>query len=278
MNEYLCTGGRVSGAADTCGCGRPQPSCPAPNPPAVDGTISGCACPPPQSCPGQCPPPCPNQRPEAAAAESCACRKSMVQGLQMLLRSGLNTLVDFNQFAFVTPDYIVGAGLSTPAAATTPYDNLTPPLAGVFSRFTYCACDYIDASGDVYLPVAGTAATGLTVSRLNLCDLLAVAFTTTGTTAAEVTENYQSARRLLQNLLQPPCRTGMYPPYPDPCDCACCQCCPEDLTGGTLSLLAGSLLLANTALLGQLGNLLVLANDTDQRLYFVCSEGATLIR
>ena len=184
--------------------------------------------------------------------------------------------------------------LAAPALTDASYDNLAADLTGTFSRFTHCACDYIDVAGDVVLPDYGAPDTGLTVSRLNLCDLVAVAFGVTDTDA----DNYQTARQLLQSLLQRPRRPGgpggpgfpppgppvpgyppyvSYPPYPDPCEEDCC-CSQAPAAGGSVSLVAGPLLVANAAVLGSIAGVMVLANDTAQRFYFVCADDAAILR
>jgi len=230
-------------------------------------------------------PDCPNERPQQCCPQNscdddgCPCRDGFVQNLQMLLRTGLSSLIDFQQFAYVTPEFLVGATLVAPTVGTGAYDNLSATLTGAFSRFTHCDCDNIDATGPVTLPAVGESTTGLTVSRLNLCDLLAVVFTVTGDTAELIGENYLEARTLLQNLLQRRGRRGEdYPPYPDPCDEPCCDSAPEYSVGGTVSLVAGDLLVANATVLGAMEGVLVLANDTLSRFYFVCTADAVIIR
>ena len=216
-----------------------------------------------------------------AVQGKCPCRAGLVQALQMLLRSGLSSLVDFQSFAFVTRDYFVGGPLTTPAVTAGAYDNLPAVLTGSFSRFTPCACDYIDVGGAVFLPyeTATAATTGLTVSRLDLCDILAVAFAPAGATAEELTANYTAARQLIQNLLQPGCGLRpTCPPYPDPCDEPCPCDCQNQFLGGSVSLITGSLLIAGATVLGNMGKVLILANDTLQRFYFVCSDKASIIQ
>lgn len=250
MNDYLCTGtGRIRPEENGC---PPQPPCP-PMPPMP--------------------------RPEE---EDCACRRGFVQTLQMLLRTELSGLVDFQAFAFVTPEYLVGAALTAPVTTDATYDNLPAALTGAFQRFSPGNCNDIDVTGTVELPEYGAPATGLTASRVDLCDLMAVAFDPTGADAAAVTANYQSAKTLLRTLLQPgrrprpPFPPGPdYPPYPDPCDCCCA---PRSSAGGNVSLMAGSLLLANVTILGELDGVTVLANDVEERFYFVCENDAVTIR
>ena len=261
MNDYLCTGGGRPPRPESESCCRPEQVCPAPQPEVQ----------------------------AAAVCDDCGCRRGFVQTLQMLLRTSLSGLVDFQSFAFVTTDYLVGSALTAPVVADTAYDDLAATLTGTFSRFTHCACDYIDVAGAVEFPQFGAPATGQTVSRLNLCDLVAVAFDAVGDTEA----NYQAARQQLQSLLQRPRRpgpgcpppfppatdttsVGPYPPYPDPCDTCCCT--SEGTMGGTVSLLAGPLLVANAAVLGSLDGVMVLAGDANQRFYLVCSADAAILR
>ena len=286
-------------------------------------------------------PPPPQQQVQGVTQEhtECNCRASMVQALQMLLRSGLSGLVDFSGFAFVTDTFLVGANLSQPAAGAATFDNLADTLTGTFSGFTPCACDYIDVAGAAYGPTvapttaecltailtaltanADTAAstelatlvtaltaltaqitptdadfnaplataldtaltcatdTGLTISRISLCALRAVAFGPMGDTEAAEAANYQSARQLLNQIMRPQCRDAC-PPYPDPCTEPCCPQYSDGITiGRTVSLTAGNLTVAGVTVLGRIGEVIVLANDTDRRFYFVCADAAQLIR
>ena len=66
--------------------------------------------------------------------------------------------------------------------------------------------------------------------------------------------------RMITSLSTPPMK-------PTPCDC------DETVAGRkTVSLTAGPLLVGNAAVLGSVGNVLVLANDTSRRIYFVCKD------
>lgn len=260
MNEYFCTGAHQRpGANQSCGCNQ--------NSGRDDRQGSGN--------PG-CNP-CPAEPIHGNREQDCPCRRGLVQALQMLLRSGLSTLVDFQAFAFITDDFLVGTTFVAPTTCAPAYDNLATPFTGSFSRFTPCACDYIDVTGPVSLPTEPTC-TGLTAGRLNLCDITAISFGVTGDDATTITENYQQARRIFQTLLQPGCQNPC-PPYPDPCDEPCrCDCGEMDNIGGSVSLVADGLVLGNVTVLGNIGKLLVLANDTDQRFYFVCSDEAAIVR
>lgn len=248
MNDYLCTGGQNRPNTDTCACQNQQND--------ICYTTEG-------------------------QEDPCPCRYGFVQTLQMLLRTGLSSLVDFQSFAFVTPEFLVGATLIEPTVGTGAYDNLSADFTGVFSRFTQCACNDIDASGPVNLPAVGDGTTGLTVSRLSLCDLLAVAFTVTGDTAETSAANYQAAKALFQTLLQrrPPIGPDFppYPPYPDPCCTPCCPGAPDFGLGASTSLIVGNVVIANATVLGQIGGVLVLANDTAERFYFVCGQDAIAV-
>ncbi|HCO61943.1 MAG TPA: hypothetical protein DIT49_00270, partial [Clostridiales bacterium] len=96
-------------------------------------------------------------------------------------------------------------------------------------------------------------------------------------TAAEATtRNFRCLKQLLAQRLTP-CnqRCGTCA-----CNCDCEGCCCAAGVLGVLgdnnlsrrvTLAAGTLVVRNVTLLGTLGNVLVLANDTDQRIYFVCA-------
>ena len=58
---------------------------------------------------------------------------------------------------------------------------------------------------------------------------------------------------------------------PTPCDCT-----DSRLSGRrTVSVAAGPLLVANAAVLGSVGEVLVLANDADRRIYYVCQNSVS---
>ena len=171
-------------------------------------------------------------------------------------RSILNAIT---QNATVT----AGSELATLVTALTDLNGQTTPgTAGYNETLTTALNDALACGSD----------TGLQVSRLALCNILAVAFAPAGDAPAPVSADYQSARQLLQNLLQPPCQTSC-PPYPDPCF-------DSDYTGAgrSVSLSVGPLDISGAVVLGKIGGVTVLANDTEQRFYFVCSDRATVIR
>lgn len=118
IGNYTTTG------SGSCGCARPE--------------TASCAC-----------------EEESASTESeqtqtCACRDSMAAALQLLCSSDLPALIDFNRFAFLTGNYLIGGYLVCPCGQTGTYDNLADTLSGTFSRFTPCSCELIDIAGPVY--------------------------------------------------------------------------------------------------------------------------------
>lgn len=135
------------------------------------GASCGCTKPEPQVC--TCVTEC-----EAAEAvenegtESCACRDSLAAALQLLCGGDLPALIDFNRFAFLTSNYLIGANLVCPCGQTGTYDNLSDTLSGTFNRFTPCSCELIDVSGPVYGAIPyyrpQTVANLLTVMSENL--------------------------------------------------------------------------------------------------------------
>ncbi len=283
-------------------------------------------------------PPTPQRVESAQTPDACACRASMVQALQMLLRSGLSALIDFQSFAFVTEDYVVGDNLVRADTAAAVYDNLGENPAAAFTGFTACNCNYVDAAGEIYAPAAATTAstcfagllaavaenadtaastqladlataltaleeqvmpasatyndalvtavnaalacfvdTGLLASRVSLCALTAVVFEPAGATDSAASQNYQAAKQLMQTIMRPGCESSC-PPYPDPC-CDPCNCsdtvfCP----GRAVSLNAGPLTVSGATVLGNIGQVLVLANDTQERFYFVCTDKADFLK
>ena len=229
-----------------------------------------------------CQPACPAPKPVEVPQEGgCCCKASMRAALQLLCNSQIASLVNFDGAAFVTDTYTAGSPIDTTAPTATPADNLTT-LSGSFLRLSACNCDLLDINAPVYLPPE--TATGLTASQVSLCELAAVAFQVAlGTAEGDVTvpeattRNYRLLKQLLSQRLTP-CGSQCGQCV---CKCDCGDCC---CTAGVLSqlsdsnlsrkatLAAGLLVLQGATLLGTLGNVLVLANDTAQRIYFVCAS------
>ncbi|MBQ7566237.1 MAG: hypothetical protein IJT18_03875 [Oscillospiraceae bacterium] len=194
--------------------------------------------------------------------------EGMVQALQMLLRSGLSGLVDFGATAFWSDTFLVGSALVQPTAAAA-YDNLDDTLTASFGGFTPCACEFIDVTGTLYLAVGAGVETDIPVTRLALEDVDGVAF-------AAVAGDYQSARALMSRILHPASCRDACPPYPDPC----CEPCDPDFpaVGRTVALVTGPVVIVGAVMLGRIGDVLVLANDTDERFYFIDADKAQIIR
>lgn len=266
-NNYTTTG--PSG-----GCGCEQPGCP-PQPP----------CPPVMPCVPVCPFPPPPPRPAPPAAQpadidcGCDCAAGMAGALQLLCDPRFAPLVDYAQFAFITDHFVLGTSLSCPATSTAAYDNLTGPLAGSFERIRTCTCDDLEVSGQVYYPVpictGGTETAccaegpAFDAGKVRLCALHAVAFTVPE--SDQSAEAYEQLKGLLWQALHPgrPTPPGTVPAMkPTPCDGDC-----GGLSGGrTASVTAGPLIVGGATVLGSVGDALVLANDTDRRIYFVCNS------
>ena len=166
-------------------------------------------------------------------------------------------------------------------------DNLGT-LEGSFKRFSPCSCDLLEIDAELY--TAGGGCCSFTAGQVSLCELDAVVIQAAKgcpegeLTAAEVTaRNFRCVRQRLAQQLNPCGGCGQ-----DWCSCACdgrdC-CCAAGLLATLaqnnlsrrVSLAAGLLLLQNVTLLGTVGNVLVLANDTEKRLYFVCVNSVQFI-
>lgn len=281
------------------------------------GPQTGCGCEAGSGCPdngcgqGQeccqqmicCCRPAPGPKPQPPKVEEgCCCKQSFRAALSLLCDERISSLLDFDTAAFITDAYTAGAVLTpiTPpaeegggeAAAVTPTvapaDNLGAP-AGSFRRFAPCSCDLLDVSAPLY-NAAGTAL-DFTAAQVNLCKLDAVAIqAATATaegdlTAEEVTaRNFRCLRSLLSQRINP-CGTTCGQSCPscacDGRDCCCAAGLLSTLAQNNLSrrvsLTAGLLVLRNAQLLGTVGNVLVLANETDNRLYFVCVNSVQFI-
>lgn len=223
----------------------------------------------------------PAPTPVPAVEEGCCCKQAFHAALRLLCSDEISELLDFNQTAFVTDNYVAGAAVTETVATTTPADNLVEPLSGGFRRFSPCSFDLLDISAP--LNAVPATVTGLTVTQVNLCELIAVAIQLAAAeaegdlTAEQVAErNLRRVRRLLSQKLNP-CGEGCTAcscPLPDQNECCCAEGILSALALNNLSrrvtLAAGPLLLSGVTLLGHLGHVLVLVNEADQRFYFVC--------
>ena len=278
---------------ETCGqeadCGQPmicccRPSAASPKPPQVD--------------------------------EGCCCKQSFRAALGLLCDQQISGLLDFDSAAFLTKTYTAGAALTggRPSAGepkphaqggsgmpcrpdppplvnpNRPSDNLGN-LTGSFRRFAPCTCDLLDIDAGLY--AAGEKRCAFTASQVSLCQLDAVVIQGAAACAeGDLTADEAAARNFrclcdrLAQRLNPAgdvCGQG-----PCTCSCACDDrdcCCAAGLLSTLaqnnlsrrVSLTAGLLVLQNVTLLGTVGNVLVLCNDADNRLYFVCVNGVQFI-
>lgn len=167
-------------------------------------------------------------------------------------------------------------------------DNLGN-LSGSFRRFTPCSCDLLDIEAQLY--TAGGKGCSFTASQVSLCELDAVVIQAAAACpegelkGSEVTaRNFRCLRQWLAQRLNP-CGDACGQNW---CSCACDErdcCCGLGLLNTLarnnlsrrVSLAAGLLVLTDVALLGTVGNVLVLANDNKNRLYFVCVNSVQFI-
>ncbi len=211
----------------------------------------------------------------------CACAAGMSAALQLLCDARLAELTDFSQFAFVTDGFVLGSSLNCPERCSAGYDNLTGPLAGEFVRITPCTCENLEVAGQIYYPVPvcsgeSCCACGpaFDAHEVALCALKAVAFgVTNGACCAETEQNYQQLKTLLWQALHCSSCAPTLSAKATPCDAAGSGI----RSRRTLSVTAGPLLVANAAVLGSVGDVVVLANDADRRFYFICDSSVDLI-
>lgn len=221
------------------------------------GRDCGCACPPP--CPPQPPqPPCPQEPPVTG---SCPCAADFRRALDLLCGPQLRSLVDFNTFAFVTDYYVLGTALAATTAGTAPDDNLDAPAGSYVCGGD--SCEALTVSGTLYPPEVGGTALASTVTQVALCRLNAIAFDAAAGTDGTAAANFQTLSQTLGQLLRPR----------KPQDCVSIA---DALTNAAAvrasTITAGPLVVANSTIIGQLGDILVMANSTDNRFYFVCAN------
>ena len=167
-------------------------------------------------------------------------------------------------------------------------DNLGT-LSGSFRRFAPCSCDLLDIDAKLYTP--GGKSCAFTASQVNLCQLDAVVIQgadacAEGDLTAEeaAARNFRCVRTLLAQRLSPvgaPCGQTACSCACDGRDCCCAAGLLSTLAQNNLSrrvsLTAGLLVLRSVQLLGTVGNVLVLANEANNRLYFVCVNSVQFI-
>lgn len=229
-------------------------------------TTGGCDCPTPRPQPCQ---PCgsTNQTCPTEPASRCGCADDFRTLLGIICNQQLRGLVDFTAFGFITDQFLLGTTLEDPTVGTAPGDNLAG-LAGSYVCGS-AGCDTVAATGDLALAAVGATPAAIPVTQAALCRLDAIAFTVTATPdEATAAANFQTLTQTLAQLLEPRTNT-----------------CGSDLPGSLLgaaaarsaTVTAGPLAVFNAAVLGTLGDVLVLANSTDLRVYFVCADKIAFI-
>ncbi len=215
---------------------------------------------------------------------NCPCAAGLVAALQLLCDSRFAPLVDYKQFAFFTRDFVLGSSLSCPASTTDPYDNLTGPLDGEFVSITPDSCKNLEVSGQVYYPVPVCAGTTeapcctegpyFDAGEVQLCSLVAVSFNVAETTGVTAAEAFTNLSRLFYQATHAGCRPSPTPPTkPTPCNNS-----KDDLASrSTASVTAGPLIAGNASVLGEIGDVLILANEASTRFYFVCQSAVGFI-
>ena len=311
--EFVTGAGLYPGSfpPNRCGCGeKPLAGSACPDEPCGQ---DGC-CQPMICCctPAPAPVPKPPQ-----VDEGCCCKQSFRAALGLLCDQQISGLLDFDGLAFLTDTCTAGASLKggkpsagkepephagsdtgtpcrpdppAPVNPNRPSDNLGK-LTGSFRRFAPCTCDLLDIDAELYTAVGKPC--DFTASQVSLCQLDAVVIQ--GAAAADKGDLFageaaaQNFRCLCDRLAQRLNPTGdVCAQEPCPCSCVCdgrdC-CCAAGLLSTLaqnnlsrrVSLTAGLLVLKNVTLLGTVGNVMVLCNDADNRLYFVCVNSVQFV-
>lgn len=214
---------------------------------------------------------------------TCCCKASMAEALRLLCGTELANLVDFESFFFLTDTLAVGGPLTVPSSEP---DNIGS-LNATFRRFSPCNCDLIDVDGTAYFAIPGTATPALDpVDQLTLCSIKAIAFGLIDPGCPEECPDavYRRTVRNIRRAIQSEggetsgCATctGGATPLNDCEDCCCDAGVLTELASRNLSHLAtltvGSLVLQDVTVLGSVGSVLVLADEEQQRIYFVCAS------
>lgn len=173
--------------------------------------------------------------------------------------------------------------LATALGATAGVDQVTTALQALSAQLDPDDPTFNEALQAAFLPfLGGCSCPQLAVDEVSLCSLDAIAFEAAGATEPVRESNFQTLRQLLSQILNPKCPPPCppcTPPKPQPCTVPA-NCRNEGILASldrcgmvrSLSLTAGPLLLVDVSLLGAVGDVMVLANDADERIYFVCSD------
>lgn len=226
-----------------------------------------------------------NNSAESGQTVSCCCKPSMAEALRLLCQNTLSTLTDFSSFYFLTDTLSVGSALAVPGDTT---DNLAATPAASLRRFAPCNCDLLEVSGTAYYAIPGSTDVALTaVDQLSLCAVKAVAFQILNTDCPTENENcgYDCAVRTLRRAIQAEGGTtvscAVCQAHCDCDDCCCAAGLIAELATRNLSRQAtvtvGPLFMQNVTVLGALGSVLVLTDETLNRVYFVCANAIEAI-
>ena len=216
------------------------------------------------------------------------CAAGLFGVLQLLSNACFSPLIDFARFAFVTDHFVLGSSLSCPDEVSAPYDNLTGPLEGELTDVSAESCRRLGVSGQIYYPQPVCAigccqdGPGFTAAELSLCSIRAIAFGVIEEPVpvpanADVPSRFQRARSLLFQALHPGSPVRIITDRPSPFEAARSMTCSDLDCRRTISLTAGPLLLGNVIMLGKIGDVYVLANDEDERFYFVCADSIDFV-
>ena len=215
---------------------------------------------------------------------ACCCKRSMEEALRLLCGDAMSSLVDFDAFFFLTDSLAVGSTLSTPGSDI---DNINTPVASLH-RFSPCNCDLLEVGGTAYFAVPDTANVALSdVDQLSLCALKAVAFQIpAGSCPADCGDsNYDRAVRAIRRAIRAEGGdTGACGRCRAHCDCDNC-CCTQGVLqelstrnlSRTATIAAGPFVLQNVTVLGSIGSVLVMTNETTSRFYLVCANAVDAI-
>lgn len=224
-------------------------------------TTGGCDCPPrPQPCQ-----PCGQQNCQQETGTRCRCADDFRNLLNFLCSRQLQDVVDFAAFGFITDSFLLGTTATEPAVGTAPGDNLTDLTGSYVCGST--GCDTVAASGTLAPAAFGGAPFALPVTQIALCHLDAIAFTVAG--GEDTAANFQTLTQALSQLLNPG--------KPVCCSNTVAGSLLESAAARSATVTAGPLTVFNATVLGTAGEVLVLANSTDSRVYFVCADQIAFI-
>lgn len=215
-----------------------------------------------------------------------SCSNDMKKALQLLFNPSITGNVLFNQFAFIGNNFLLGTSLedSTSDWAAIENDNIATPNAS-FISFELCNLIKVYGNSLQYpIPINNedpNQSSNYKLSNFNiehalLDNIQAIAFNFAGDNTA-----FKTALTNLITINQLGCTcngltASVAPPHPE---APACKDSVYNILSKLININAGYLAVYNAEVLGKIGDVLCIANTTENvnRIYFVCQKAINFI-